>query len=213
MSRSRRSKRRNPDNKGLRYSRIYYRPGFGVCRCPVCTKAAGGGRYQAKGSPALGSPVEGCEYVNREQVFAEAWERENIPSGGDFGILQDNLFKDLEGRTLGDIAFGWGRRLVFKVTGRERVIVATIVQWLGSNVGWCFLEGCIRACGYRLVREEDQPKPQRPRHNSPEMAAAITRILAGEVFYMRAAPDGSARRSLREYTPKGSRRVLRIFDH
>jgi hypothetical protein len=31
-------------------------------------------------------------------------------------------------------------------------VAATVIQWLGSNVGFCFLEDALKRCGYRIVR-------------------------------------------------------------
>jgi hypothetical protein len=53
-----------------------------------------------------------------------------------------------------------GRRLAdpnrWKIKALHRVLIATVIQWLGSNVGWCFLTGCIERCGYRIIRIEDE---------------------------------------------------------
>jgi len=32
-------------------------------------------------------------------------------------------------------------------------VAASVVQWLGSPVGWSFLERCVNKCGYNLVRK------------------------------------------------------------
>ena len=38
------------------------------------------------------------------------------------------------------------------VTERDRIVVATMMQWLGSNVGFCFVEQSLRRCGYDVVK-------------------------------------------------------------
>ena len=35
---------------------------------------------------------------------------------------------------------------------RDRIVAATVIQWLGSNVGFGFLEEALRKCGYRIER-------------------------------------------------------------
>lgn len=39
---------------------------------------------------------------------------------------------------------------VYKLTRREYQIIATVIQWLGSNVGFAFLQECLRQAGYRI---------------------------------------------------------------
>ena len=79
----------------------------------------------------------------REVVFAEAWKKENaiIPGRGD-GRLELLLCSNGDGRVFGQL------------TQEEATAAATVVQWLGSPVGWNFLTTCIEACGYRLVSGE-----------------------------------------------------------
>jgi hypothetical protein len=96
--------------------------------------------------------------VNREKAFADFWAEENdrkkrrgVNSG--WGILQDHFFEKQHPLSM------LPPQAIWKVTNRERVIVATIVQWLGSNVGWCFLGECLKRCGYKIVKAEQPPQP------------------------------------------------------
>jgi hypothetical protein len=154
------------EHRGLHFKRVGYRPGFGVCRCSVCSEAA---ERQSRSLaprhlPPIGSPVTGCVYLNREQVFAEEWAEQNQRVPGlnyGQGLLQDLMVTQRDARP-GDLAvrdhhrFFRRLRVAFGVTLRERVIVATVIQWLGSNVGWCFLEKCINRCGYDLVKRQEK---------------------------------------------------------
>ena len=72
-----------------------------------------------------------------EQAFADLWEAVNEPHPGmnyGHGTLQDLIFRS-------DGAFRV--RLPFWVTQRERIIVATVIQWLGTNCGFAFLCGAL----------------------------------------------------------------------
>lgn len=60
-----------------------------------------------------------------EQRFTETWEKWNEKYVGSLGILSCLLSEDNRGR---------------HVTDKERVIAATIIQWLGSPVGQEFLK-------------------------------------------------------------------------
>lgn len=75
-----------------------------------------------------------------ERAFAEEWMKENEPiswSNNGFGILSALLTKQ------GDV--------VYKPTNRERAIVATVVQWLGSSIGQAFMERCLESVGRKIV--------------------------------------------------------------
>ena len=119
-------------DRGIDYHRVKHKPGLG---------------YGMKDSP------EGC---NTEAVFAEKWEEENHPrpgfNGGD-GILSSLM----RTRARVDVNDPDPNLLLFEtnptVTRRERVVAATVIQWLGTNVGWCFLTQCLSACGFLLIEE------------------------------------------------------------
>ena len=61
----------------------------------------------------------------REQAFARHWTEEND--------------RPLRPTALVDI-------LLPEATDRDRAVAATIIQWLGTNVGMAFLEDVIRKC-------------------------------------------------------------------
>lgn len=102
-----------------------------------------------RSSRHAGWRVERCRYNFRERVFAEEWIKENRKQSGiNFG---QGILQDLFGiRTLW--AYGW--RLI--VSRRDAFIVATVVQWFGTNCGWCFLERCVNRCGFKLVPTADK---------------------------------------------------------
>jgi hypothetical protein len=116
-----------------------------------------------------GYKVERCRYNFAERVFAEEWMKENRYGPGiNFGqgILQD-LFGE---RTDGFLRqFRW--RLIIKP--RDRFIVATVIQWLGTNCGWYWLEKCLDRIGYKLV-PKDAERARRYYHpfQEPQDASA-----------------------------------------
>lgn len=95
----------------------------------------------------LGSRNLGCwhkrrKYNLREKIFIKEWKQINKRYPGarfGFGILQ-NLF------CTEDMC-----HLV--IEQRDRFIVSTVIQWLGSNVGFGFLRDVMRRCGYKIVRD------------------------------------------------------------
>jgi hypothetical protein len=86
----------------------------------------------------------------REKVFADAWEHENAK----WFTLKELMFWHAP-RQLNDPT-PWLRRgkWCFRVRRRDTVIVATIIQWLGSNCGMDFLERALHQCGYQLKKIE-----------------------------------------------------------
>lgn len=69
----------------------------------------------------------------REKVFADAWKAENHP-----------LIRR-------------GDALIPDITKRDAQVAATMMQWLGSPVGFCWLTDALRTAGYE-VREIKEGK-------------------------------------------------------
>lgn len=140
---------RAADFRGLHHRRTAYRPGFGVCQCPVCRAAfdASGGRLEG---PDYGSPVEGCAYVNREMEFARLWEQEHAPRNGRADLSQELMRRPAKRGEQRDPLWNRGP-VAWVLTRRDRIILATIVQWLGSNIGFDFLRRALRECGYDIT--------------------------------------------------------------
>jgi hypothetical protein len=77
----------------------------------------------------------------KEKILADEWEKENDESN-----LLQKLF--ISGNIMDE-------KMDLKIAKRDRMVVATVIQWLGSNVGFCFLETCLNKMGYKLVKEEN----------------------------------------------------------
>jgi hypothetical protein len=81
--------------------------------------------------PSLNNP--------REVVFAEQWaDRNENKSYRRHGVLEVLIASQSDGGVFRNI------------TQVEATTAATVVQWLGSPVGFEFLEDCLNKCGYRL---------------------------------------------------------------
>lgn len=135
--------RRIPARKRPKFWRDWWNVGLHVRRClyrpPV-------GSYSRPG------------YVNRERVFAEAWEADNPRRYEGVSRTLECLFtvptpKGHRGawRPFGSDATYARRAFGTGPTYRDRVVAATVIQWLGSNVGFAFVVDCLRRCGY-IVR-------------------------------------------------------------
>ena len=89
----------------------------------------------------------------REQSFSDQWFKENEPCpglNGGKGMLQ-NLFIDDPGvfSLLGN------KKVVEEITVRDRRIVATVIQWLGSNVGMAFLSDSLKRFEAKIIYKTD----------------------------------------------------------
>lgn len=77
----------------------------------------------------------------REKAIAEQWEKENA-DGVSFGAHWGGQRVPLI------VALLMGDEGSPDVTQRDATVAATVLQWLGSNVGFCFLQDAFRKAGY-----------------------------------------------------------------
>ena len=68
----------------------------------------------------------------KEVIFAKHWESANTGTSSTLNWLLGPHNQQVE------------------VSGRERIVAATVVQWLGSPIGFNFLEEALKECGYTL---------------------------------------------------------------
>ncbi len=90
------------------------------------------------------------EHNERERAFADEWEKENKPDQNDVAnidyLLDETPAKDCFG-TLpppGD--------------PHDIKVASMIIQWLGTNVGWHFLELAIKRLGLKVVKDVEGVK-------------------------------------------------------
>lgn len=86
----------------------------------------------------------------REKAFAELWEKENngpITHAINFG---NGLLQDLFCERIPDAFISRPYHVLHEVTESERMVAATVVQWLGTNCGMSFLDMALRNCGYEI---------------------------------------------------------------
>lgn len=77
--------------------------------------------------------MEKYNWNNPEKTFAFEWREESKH----LNTLFTNRGLDLE----------------LKVDSKTRFISATIIQWLGSNIGWSFLQRVLDKEGYKIVKK------------------------------------------------------------
>jgi hypothetical protein len=84
----------------------------------------------------VGNGSKRREWNYREEIFAAKWEEENkrlsFLNGG-YGVLESLLDEHKEKSIYGPVS---------EISQRDAFVSATVIQWLGSNVGQCFLREC-----------------------------------------------------------------------
>lgn len=89
----------------------------------------------------------------REQSFSDQWFKENQPDPGlnsGQGLLQNLFINDKN-----PFSIMGKKEIVERITDRDRRIVATVIQWLGSNVGMCFLADSLKRFDAKIVYKTD----------------------------------------------------------
>lgn len=120
-------------------------------------------RVKAKLSPAeeilaMKTPDKGISVTRllgtnpRELAFAAEWIsecREISGYGHGCGMLQDMFIFERDEYPFTPY------KVPIILTNREKMIVATAIQWLGSNVGMGFLHKALKDCGYIIITQKD----------------------------------------------------------
>lgn len=91
----------------------------------------------------------------RENAFAERWLKENDPPYSN--ILQQLMF--VQDRGASKVLDRYISKPAFKISARDAKIVATVVQWLGTNIGFNFLQMALEAAGYEIVNKRTHKCP------------------------------------------------------
>lgn len=88
----------------------------------------------------------------REVAFAEQWEKEKDILSALFVVP---CSKDDPG-SQPCWSCGYARYPLGRVpTDRDRQVAATVIQWLGSNVGMDFIGQALERCGYERPRHKE----------------------------------------------------------
>lgn len=90
----------------------------------------------------IGLFSERIEFNEKEKAFHESWKEENK--------IQSHVNQGMG--TLQNLMVGKDEKPLYYITQNDRIIVATIIQWLGSNIGFNFLERTLKKCGYKIVK-------------------------------------------------------------
>lgn len=96
------------------------------------------------------------EHNPREVAFAAQWDQESEYNNILQSLCTQECSRDDEGAVRVFDPFGgkYRRYPVGAVTERDQIIAATLIQWLGSNVGMAFLRDSLRRCGYVIEKRK-----------------------------------------------------------
>lgn len=92
------------------------------------------------------------EHSKLEKAFADQWEIENTRITGSPVCL--SLLCTRQALPNETTMFLFGRIQQKPLTQGMATDAATIIQWLGSNVGFCFLEMALDRAGFKIVKKE-----------------------------------------------------------
>lgn len=113
-------------------------------------------RHQQKRVAHVGLNPGRLPFGRLERAFAARWADICRPQSGinfGYGMLQDLMMvprKD-RGGWIGRLSWRHGFKPAFLVNQRDATIVATVIQWLGTNVGFAFLIECLREDGWQVT--------------------------------------------------------------
>ena len=101
------------------------------------------------------------EHNPREVAFFKLWQKENHYDQNSKGVSllqhlmierasepKEGFVRDFSGMSV----FGQYMKVHHHINQKEAEIVATTIQWLGSNVGMCFLGQALKECGKKIVK-------------------------------------------------------------
>lgn len=111
-------------------------------------------RSSTKKGLNVGWLIERTRYCIRERAFAEKWIAEN-KRHQNYGKHSDDLIQKLFNRSSEIFPT---QRAKLRVTARERFIVATVIQWLGTNIGFAWLTEVLDLIGYKIVPKDEERK-------------------------------------------------------
>jgi hypothetical protein len=94
--------------------------------------------------------------LGMETALAVRWDHECRGSeyvNGGWGIL-DVLCSEADDKSSW-MGLGYGsRKQIIALDDSHRAVAATVIQWLGTNVGLCFLQDAFRDAGYTLTYDK-----------------------------------------------------------
>ncbi len=95
----------------------------------------------------VGYLVERARHSIKERAFAETWIKWNTPDYTNIDLVQRLFMRKEEGKP---------PRLILST--RERFIIATVIQWLGTNHGFSFINRVLEFCGYEIIENRNNQK-------------------------------------------------------
>lgn len=132
--------------------------------------------------------------------MSEEWDKENEH----YSILQSLMRVYVRDRKTHQFVQGWnGRRerYAFKIGRSEATIVATVMQWIGTNVGFSFIRRCLERSGYRVIERTDKWNASEP----PRVCTLQNNIWAGNCPH--------CGRMFHQRFPYGERRASELDKH
>jgi len=114
--------------------------------------------------------------INLEKIFMEEWDQENknnrfhgMAIAQFLMIIREKEAQLFNGPQqdypIQAVPSEYREVCIYNLSEREQRIIATIIQWLGTNVGFSFLNRCLRRANYTInefepfVYKDPDPEP------------------------------------------------------
>ena len=140
--------------------------------------------------PHTGFHPKRLQHNDAERIYVEEWQRENTRHyavNGGYTLIEHSLHPEAEMEKQRAV-FGLGGPQPARVTFRDAAVAASVIQWLGTNCGWCFLDRCeqlvkkakaTRAAWERPAQLSDQVGPKTEHRVQAELLASRLYGTAG----------------------------------
>lgn len=93
-----------------------------------------------------------------QKSLKEEWMKMNINSVETISSVKMECFFSIRKNNILQMLFteygkfGYIDKTLLDITPRDRFVVATIIQWLGTNVGSSFLETALNNAGFKITK-------------------------------------------------------------
>ncbi len=92
--------------------------------------------------------------TERERAFAEAWDKAQRENQALEHLLVVSAKEGDPGafKPMGPFGPAFAKKPLGDLTERDEIVAATLMQWLGTNVGFFYVQKALEKAGYRLTQ-------------------------------------------------------------
>jgi hypothetical protein len=108
-------------------------------------------KYRGLNVSRLAAPGGSTE---RERAFAEIWEEAQQDNQALHHLMIVSAKEGEPGayKPMGPFGPAFAKKPLGETSERDEIVAATVMQWLGTNVGFAYVEKALAKAGYKLVQ-------------------------------------------------------------